>query len=117
GMHRHRWTTASSKETLRTPPGGSAISTRCCKSCPFAKPAISRLRRVISPNPPRFARHPPTSRTFILTQSDKPAHAWALLSRPRQQPFFGRPIHALCDLRLGIKYESLERVKLACHPL
>src|SRR5262249_39791408 len=32
--------------------GGSASSTRCGKSRSFVRPTISRLRRVISPNPP-----------------------------------------------------------------
>src|SRR5262249_23198404 len=52
GMRRSRWNVSISRKTLRKPPGGSASSTRCGKSCSFARPVISRLRRVISPNPP-----------------------------------------------------------------
>jgi hypothetical protein len=56
-MRRSRWNASISRETLRKPPGGSASSTRCGKSCSFAKPVISRLRRVISPNPPSRIFH------------------------------------------------------------
>src|SRR5215470_6610490 len=54
-MRRSRWNVSISRKTLRKPPGGSASSTRCGKSCSFAKPVISRLRRVISPNPLRLS--------------------------------------------------------------
>src|SRR5262245_1223948 len=46
-MRRSRWNVSISRKTLRKPPGGSASSTRCGKSCSFARPTISRLRRVI----------------------------------------------------------------------
>jgi len=51
-MRRSRWKASNSRKTLRKPPGGSASSTRCGKSRSFVRPVISRLRRVISPNPP-----------------------------------------------------------------
>src|SRR6266566_5283120 len=53
GMRRSRWNASISRKTLRKPPGGSASSTRCGKSRSFVRPTISRLRRVISPNPGR----------------------------------------------------------------
>ena len=46
-----RWNVSISRKTLRKPPGGSASSTRCGKSRSCVRPTISRLRRVISPNP------------------------------------------------------------------
>ena len=52
-MRRSRWNASISRKTLRKPPGGSASSTRCGKSRSFVRPTISRLRRVISPNPGR----------------------------------------------------------------
>src|SRR5215467_9674132 len=64
GMRRSRWNASISRKTLRKPPGVSARSTRCGKSRSFVRPTISRLRRVISPNPLRLSasllgdRHP-----------------------------------------------------------
>src|SRR5262249_52746443 len=40
-------------------PSGSASSTRCGKSRSFLRPTISRLRRVISPDPPPLRASPP----------------------------------------------------------
>jgi len=53
-MRRSRWNASISSKTLRRPSGGSASSTRCGKSRSFLRPMISRLRRVISPNPLRL---------------------------------------------------------------
>src|SRR5437899_2045052 len=52
GMRRPRWNASISRKTLRKPPGGNVSSTRCGKSRSFVRPIISRLRRVILPNPP-----------------------------------------------------------------
>jgi hypothetical protein len=52
GMRRLRWNASISRKALRKPPGGNVSSTRCGKSRSFVRPMISRLRRVISPNPP-----------------------------------------------------------------
>src|SRR5262245_31035607 len=54
-MRRSRRNASISRKTLRKPPGGSASSTRCGKSRSFVRPTISRLRRVISPNPLRLS--------------------------------------------------------------
>src|SRR6266404_5283030 len=51
GRRRSRWNASNSRKVLRKPPGGGASSTRCRKSRSFVRPTISRLRRVISPNP------------------------------------------------------------------
>src|SRR5262249_21231688 len=65
-MRRSRWNASISWKTLGKPPGGSSNSTRYGKSRSFARPAISRLRRVISPNsPPRSEEH--TSELQSLT--------------------------------------------------
>src|SRR5215831_1067064 len=50
-MRRSRWNASIS---WKTPPGGSASSIRYGKSRSFVRPTISRLRRVISPNPLRL---------------------------------------------------------------
>src|SRR5258708_14202188 len=65
-MRRSRWNASISRKTLRKPPGGSASSTRCGKSRSFVRPTISRLRRVIPPNPPPLRESPPTSRVLHL---------------------------------------------------
>jgi hypothetical protein len=53
------------RKVLRKPPGGGASSTRCRKSRSFVRPTISRLRRVISPNPlPPRASQPGTNFTL-----------------------------------------------------
>src|SRR5262245_33853130 len=59
GMRRSRWNASISSKTPRKPSGGSASSTRCGKSCSFARPVIWSLRRVISSNPPRLRASPP----------------------------------------------------------
>jgi hypothetical protein len=59
-----------------------------------------------SPSASRVIRR--TSRIFhlVLSGSDKPAHAGALLSRPRQRSFFGRPILRVTRPPLGLLFWS-----------
>jgi len=57
-MRRSRWNESISRKILRKPSGGSGSSTRCGKSRSFLRPMISRLRRVISPNPPPLRASP-----------------------------------------------------------
>jgi hypothetical protein len=55
-MRLSRWNASISRKTLRKPPNGTASSTRSGKSRSFVRPMISRLRRVILPNPPLARR-------------------------------------------------------------
>src|SRR5262245_35921656 len=66
GMRRSRWNASISRKTLRKPPGGNVSSTRCGKSRSFVSPMLSRLRRVILPNPPPLRASPPHKPGFTL---------------------------------------------------
>src|SRR6516225_2715880 len=59
------------RKTLRKPSGGTASSTRYGKSRSFLRPTISRLRRVILPNPLRPRASPPLPPT--AAQDDREA--------------------------------------------
>ena len=81
-MRRSRWNASISWKTLRKPHGGSANSTKYGKSRSFIRPTISRLRRVISPNPPTLLVSPPTySRRPYRSHTSSALYHFCPLSR------------------------------------
>jgi len=107
-MRRSRWNASNSRKALRKPPGGTASSTRCGKSRSFVRPTISRLRRVISPNPPPLRVSPPHKRD----SSSKPVGEAGRPSpyastRSPQGPFCKRantvgPSGSMCSLKFRL---------------
>jgi hypothetical protein len=70
-MRCSRWKASNSKKALRNPPGGTVSSTRCGKSRSFARPRLSRLRRLIWSNPAPTLASPP-----YITPLTKEAGWW-----------------------------------------
>ena len=82
-MRRSEWNASNSKKVLRKPPGGSASWTRCGKSRSFVRPTISRLRRVIFPNPRRPPPSAPRSRILHLQPVGRAAQTLHVLTPGR----------------------------------